>query len=321
MHGGLRKKARGDAFDMSDSEDEAEQLRRKKQMQFKQMTKALISDDRIGQIAQNPKKMAFFNTLADHLEEPDYEFLNEPEMDVGSQSQSQEKDAAGEGKESFESEISIPDSQTSITATSNPLKRKSPTSQEKENRPPPNLRRTAASDNSIARKPISFADVQTSVMELLDDGQVVVPDSQFSESEEDEEDSQSSIVREKRTIIDRLTLSRTASMSSESPAAGNLAFHAPSASTGPGFRVPSLLRRATSNFSAVSASSGPNTPAEGGFRRGGTGKSNIHAQAREAERRSVLEKKDKKREESLKKKVRKAKGRGGILEDLGGGFE
>ena len=317
MHGGLRKKARGDAFDMSDSEDEAEQQRRKKQIQFKQMTKALVSDDRIGAIAQNPKKMAFFNTLADHLEEPDYEFLNEPEMDIDTlQSQ------PAEGKESFDSEISIPDSQASTTLALNPLKRKSPSSQEKENRPPPNLRRTAASDTSIARKPISFADVQTSVMELLDDGRVVIPDSQLSESDEDEEDSQASMVKGKRIIIDRLTLSRTASMDSETPAAGNLAFHAPSAGTGPGFRVPSLLRRATSNFSVVSTnSSGTSTAAESGVRRGGTGRSNIHAQAREAERRSVLEKKDKKREETLKKKVRKAKGRGGILKDLGGGFE
>ena len=50
MGGGLRRKRGGDVFDMSDSEDEAEERRRKKQMQFKQMTKALITDDRIGQI-------------------------------------------------------------------------------------------------------------------------------------------------------------------------------------------------------------------------------------------------------------------------------
>ena len=50
MNGGLRKRRGGDAFDMSDSEDEAEQRRRKKQNEFRQMTKALVADERIGEI-------------------------------------------------------------------------------------------------------------------------------------------------------------------------------------------------------------------------------------------------------------------------------
>lgn len=251
------------------------------------------------------------------MEDPEYEFLNAPEMDFEmetsqSQSQSAENDST---------EISIPDSQTGDSATSaNPLKRKPLDSQEKENRPQPHLRRTAASD-TLARKPITFADIQHSVSELLDDPHIMVPDSQFSESESENE---AAITKptSRKPIIDRLTLSRTASMESESNAAGNLAFHAPSAGTGPGFRVPSLLRRATSNFSAVSTtSSGRDTPTEGAVRRGGTGRSNIHAQAREAERRAVLEKVEMKRKDSMKKKVRKAKGQRSILKDLGGGFE
>ncbi|KAF2706952.1 hypothetical protein K504DRAFT_385581 [Pleomassaria siparia CBS 279.74] len=319
MHGGLRKKQAAGAFDMSDSEDEAEQRRRKKQMQFKQMTKALIADDRIGQIAQNPKKSAFFNTLADHMDDPDYDFLNAPEMEVEMDtSQSQPQSQSAEINDS--TEILIPDSQADTTASpTNPLKRKSLDSQDKENRPPPNLRRTAATDTNIARKPISFADVQTSVMELLDDPRIMVPDSQFSESESESEAAVKPTSR--KPIIDRLTLSRTASMESELGAGGHLAFHAPSASTGPGFRVPSLLRRGTSNLSVVSTGSGTNTPTEGAVRRGGTGRSNIHAQAREAERRAVLEKADQKRKDTLKKKVNKAKGKRSILKDLDGGFE
>lgn len=320
MNGGLRKRRAGDAFDMSDSEDEAEQRRRRKQMQFKQMTKALVSDERIGKIAQNPKQAAFFKTLADHTEDPEYDFLNAPEMEVdmeASQSQSQ----SDEGKEGQDStEMTVPDSQPVDTpALVNPLKRKATNSQEKENRPPPHLRRTAASDN-MSRKPMTIADVQHSVSELLDDPRVLVPASQYSESESELEIEPAKPIRRK-AIIDRLSLSRTASLS-ESNANGNMAFHGPTAGAHqPGFRVPTLIRRATSNSTVSTSSSGTTTPVEGSVRRGGTGRSNIHAQAREAERRAALDKVEKKRKESLKKKVGKARGQRSVLGCLDGGFE
>jgi mediator of replication checkpoint protein 1 len=316
MNGGLRKRRGGDAFDVSDSEDEVEQRRRKRRMEFQKMTKALISDERIGKIAQNPKQAAFFHTLADHFEDPEYEFLDAPEMDVDGEASQSQSDEAKEG------EISVPDSQTvDAAAPINPLKRKSTDSQEKENRPPPHMRRTVLPDN-MSRKPMTLADVQHSVQELLDDNRIVVPDSQYSDS-----DSELEIVPSETTsrkpIIDRLSMSRTAS-NSESAVDSNLAFVAPAAGVHqPGFRVPSLVRRATSNLSAVSTStSGVSTPVEGTVvRRGGTGRSNIHAQAREAERRAALEKVEKKRKETLKKKVGKARGQRSVLRCLDGGFE
>ncbi|KAF2874442.1 MRC1-like domain-containing protein [Massariosphaeria phaeospora] len=319
--GGLRKKAGGNAFEMSDSEDEAQLRQRKKQMDYKKMTKALLADDRIGKIAQNPKQAAFFQTLADHIQDPDYDFLNAPDGDVDMQTSQSQSDENKEGNE----DITVPDSQSldiAAPAPVNPLKRKPTDSQEKENRPPPHLRRTAASD-SLARKPMTFADVQLSVSELLEDTRIVIPDSQYSDSESDAETPVTNPLPRK-PIIDRLTLSRSASAASEADAnAANLAFHAPAAGAQPGFRVPSLIRRATSNLSAASerAKSGVSTPVEGGVRRGGTGRSNIHAQAREAERRAVLDKAEVKRKESLKKKVGKARGSRSVLRDLGGGFE
>jgi mediator of replication checkpoint protein 1 len=211
----------------------------------------------------------------------------------------------------------------------NPLKRKSTDSQEKENRPSPNMRRTAVSDG-IARKPMSMADIEHSVSELLEDPRIMVPDSQYlSDSEEELPDGFPTHTDKphKPTIIDRLTLSRTSTFSdattSATTADANLAFHALSSNAHtPGFRVPSLIRRATSNFSTVSErSSGTNTPVEGGVRRGGTGRSNIHAQAREAERRAVMEKAEGKRKEALRKKAGKARGTRSVLSGLGGGFE
>ncbi|KAF2830448.1 hypothetical protein CC86DRAFT_367209 [Ophiobolus disseminans] len=323
MNGGLRRRAGGrDGFDMSDSEDEEDLRLRKKRAEFQKMNRALLADERIGNIAKDQKKQAFFHTLADFADEGDYEFLEVPaDLGIdGEQSQSQEDDQqAGEGMEV----ITVPDSQIA-DATNNPLKRKSPSNSQKENRPPPNLRRTAGSDN-LTRKPITLADVQHSVSELLEDSRIMVPDSQFSESESDDE-SPAPNVSSRKPIVDRLTLSRTSSISEAATDGGSLAFHAPSrATTAPGFRVPSLIRQATSNLSATSESrrsSGAGTPTES-VRRGGTGKSNIHAQAREAERRLLLEKKDKKRKEVLRKKVSAGRkgGMRSVLGDLGGGFE
>lgn len=128
MNGNLRRRGNvGDAFDMSDSDDEAEQRRRKKQIEFKQMSKALLADERIGKIAQNPKQAAFFNTLADHMEDPEYGFLNMPEemggdMDSQSQGQSQIQDnmESQEGNEGTDITISVAPQLPTPTWRANP---------------------------------------------------------------------------------------------------------------------------------------------------------------------------------------------------------
>lgn len=324
-NGGLRRNVGGAGFDVSDSEDEAEMRQRKKRAAFQQQTRALLADDRVKALHEDQKKQAFFKSLADFADEGDYDFLDLPaEMGIDvPDSQSQETP-----REDDDMNEVIPDSQTThfvaMPAPFNPLKRKSPESSQKENRPPPNMRRTAAPD-SLVRKPMTLADVQNSVSELLDDPRVIIPDSQFSDSEDDGAALPKAASR--KPIVDRLSLSRQSTM--EEGAAGgdgHMAFHAPSRSAAiPGFRVPSLIRQATSNLSTTSQrSSGAGTPTEG-VRRGGTGKSNIHAQAREAERRALLERKEGKRKEALRKKVEGGRKRAGgmrsVLGDLGGGFE
>jgi len=323
--GGLRRHAGGPGFDMSDSEDEAEMRQRKKRAEFQQQTRALLADDRVKALHDDQKKKAFFNSLADFADEADYDFLNMPaDMGVhGEESPSQEAIDEGEGMDDV-----IPDSQAADTASMpapmNPLKRKSAASSQKENRPPPNMRRTAAS-NDLTRKPITLADVQNSVSELLDDPHVLIPDSQFSDSD-DEDAATAPHAASRKPIVDRLSLSRQSTLEEPTSRDANMAFHAPARSAAvPGFRVPSLIRQATSNVSTTSQrSSGAGTPTEG-VRRGGTGKSNIHAQAREAERRERLERKEGKRKEALRKKVEGGRKRAGgmrsVLGDLGGGFE
>lgn len=328
MNGGLRKRAGRDAFDMSDSEDEAEMRQRKKRAEFARMQKALMSDENIGKIAENPKQQAFFKTLADFADDAEYDFLEMPEPKSiyaeESQSQSQSQSQQQDGEE--EAEMVVPDSQTEATdmLPPNPLKRKSPSSSQKENRPPPNMRRA---DNGLSRRPMTLADVQNSVSELLEDSRVVVPDSQYSSDSDSELEIVDKPVR--KAVVDRLTLSRQSTIDDSQDGAGGMAFHAPSRGTTiPGFKVPSLIRQATSNLSAAGDSqrseSRTSQSSEGSVRRGGTGRSNIHAQAREAERRALLEKSEKRRKEVLKKKVDGARRKGGmrsVLGDLSGGFE
>ncbi|KAL6702904.1 hypothetical protein ACN47E_000805 [Coniothyrium glycines] len=319
--GGLRKHAGGQGFDLSDSEDEAEMRQRKKRAEFQKQTNELLKDERVKEISKDERKKAFFNTLADFADEGDYDFLDMP-VELSGPPGSLEQDGA---EEDNATEEVIPDSQTTaISAPINPLKRKSPDSQ-KENRPPPHMRRTPASDD-FTRKPITLVDIQNSVSELLEDSRMIIPDSQYSDAEEEEAESSYRPSR-KASVIDRLTLSRSCTMEEVVGGDANMAFHAPSRATAaPGFRVPSLIRQATSNLSAGSQrSSGASTPTEGVVRRGGTGRSNIHAQAREAERRALLDKKEGKRKEALRRKVEGGRKRAGgirsVLGDLGGGFE
>ncbi|OAG12216.1 uncharacterized protein CC84DRAFT_1226231 [Paraphaeosphaeria sporulosa] len=317
--GAFRKRGVGDAFDMSDSEDEMEMRRRKKQREFDQMFRALKQDEAVGKMAENPKRKAFFATIMDHSDDSDLEFLDDPE-EPAANSASQSDEEKQDKQET--QEVSIPDSQTTH-APPNSLKRKSPAadSQEKENRPPPHLRRTAVAD-AMTRRPISAADIKDSVAELLDDPRDVVPDSQYTSLSDSEDDSSTTpMVRAERVVTNRL--SRTPSLATETSTKSNMAFQAPSTAGAGGFRVPSLIRRATSNLSVASerSTSSAGRSSEGGVRMGGTGRSNIHAQAREAERRAVLDKVEGKRKEALKKKVGLARGKRSVLSRLGGGFE
>ncbi|KAF1836123.1 hypothetical protein BDW02DRAFT_646333 [Decorospora gaudefroyi] len=321
--GGLRGHGAGyNGFDMSDSEDEAEMRQRRKRAAFQKQTNALLQDQKVRALADDDKKKAFFNTLADFADEGDYDFLAVPENETQtSDSQSQERPNGTQGDDDDDN-VTVPDSQVDSLAPVNSLKRKVPDSQsQKENRPPPYMRRTAASD-SLTRRPLTDEDIEHSIKELLDDPRVMVPDSQLSDAEDETIATHAPAITGRKPIIDRLSLSRQSTLAESADA--NLAFHAPSrGAAAPGFRVPSLIRQATSSLSVSSERSTGARAKESGVRRGGTGRSNIHAQAREAERRALLDKKEGKRKEALRRKAeggRKA-GMRSVLGDLGGGFE
>ena len=74
----LRRK-RGADFDLSDSDDDIEARRRIKRKEFAKMRKALLENENIGKIAEDPKKLAFFRAIEDHEDDEDIDFLDQAE--------------------------------------------------------------------------------------------------------------------------------------------------------------------------------------------------------------------------------------------------
>jgi mediator of replication checkpoint protein 1 len=285
--------------------------------------------------AENPKKLAFLRAIEDR-EEEDFDLLDEVEEQPESVPDSQ----AASGNDAEPSDESVPNA-TPV----NPLKRKAPHEQEqsggKENVPPMSHRRRV--DDGTSKRPATLAEIREAVSFLIDEP--LVPDSQVSGSEagSDHEDDYNdekiertaSLRREislttvlgnaRASVVNRLSIVHT---HEEHIGSGPQAFHSAASNSLSGFKVPSLLRRATTNLSSTSSttsssSTTPTTGAENGVRRGGSKKSNIHYQAREAERKKIVEASDRRRKEEVKRSVI-GKGRQSVLGVFGSkgiGFE
>ncbi|KAH7062535.1 MRC1-like domain-containing protein [Macrophomina phaseolina] len=329
-NGNLRRKRGGGLDDLDDSDDEAAERRARKQREFARMRKALLEDEKIGKIAENPKKLAFLRAIEDHDDDEDFSFLDDNGNEEEQQSQSI-ADSQEAAKQDAEEVAPTAQPTTTTTTTENPLKRKATGPAHDENRPPARQRRTLPAPD---RKPTTLAEIRESVSFLIDEP--LVRETQFSASEDEGEEDEPPITRTsfaerrnttKLAVVDRLTLSRENSAASDSTSRP-LAFAAGNKPVGSsGFRVPSLLKRATTNLSTTSTTSNTSNGSTGGgatdagLRRGGSKKSNIHYQAREAERKRVVEAAEMRREEGLRKKVVMGKKRSvlGVLGKAGGG--
>lgn len=318
----LRKK-RGADFDLSDSDDDAEARRKRKRIEFAKMRKALLADEKVGKIAEDPKKLAFLQSIEDRSPDDDFDFLDRPaedsfrvEMDTqedrDSQSQQAPLSAPQESKRKFPLAESVPDSGNM--------------------RPPPAARRT-----TNAKKPASLAEIRESVSFLTEEpGSINIAQEPSSSASEDEENRHTNSHHNPRRtssnpIIDRLSLKRAESASTST--SSRLAFHDPAMNPSiGGFKVPSLLRRATtSQLSAnrpdangISTTALTERAAGGGekgdfVRRGGTKRSSVNFVSREKERRAAVEGVERRRREE---RERVAKERRSGLGTLGvGSFE
>ena len=324
INSGMLRRKRGAEFDLSDSDDDAEARQRRKRREFAKMRKALLENENVGKIAEDPKKIAFLRAIEDREQDDDIDFLNRPaedsfriEPDTQEDHESQSQPTLPEptlGKRKHPLQDSVPDKGNM--------------------RPPSAARRTQAT-----KKPATLAEIRESVSFLIEDpGSINTapdPSSSASEDETRPQDKHHGHPRRRpnpNPIIDRLSLKRAESATAASTS--RLAFHDPSTSNPSigGFKVPSLLRRATTANLAAADSNGISTLAtamteraagggeKGDFvRMGGTKKSSVNYFTRELEKGKVIEGVERRRKEE---RERLAKGRTMRLGGLGiGAFE
>lgn len=325
-----RRRGADDDFDLDDSDDERVARRREKQREFAKMRRALLADDKVGELAENPKKAAFFKAIEDREVEDDFDldFLgenendsqNESTQDVAPESQAEgDDDSAQDGK-----------------------KRKRPleaTAEDATNRPPPHLRRTPAS--AMSKKPATLAEIRETLSFLtetpeydsfhedasLDEANGEEDDSNTANPEDaqaEDEDPQPEFAvpshprRTRAPVVDRLALLRKASSNSASGSgsgsgSGNtkLAFHGGSAEGPVGFRPPQLLRRVTSGSSSSSSSNASHRVTKSGAsgpKKGGA--VNSYTAAREKEREKQLRMKQRNGGSNIAKLLSKHSGGG-----------
>ncbi|OBT97430.1 hypothetical protein VE01_04379 [Pseudogymnoascus verrucosus] len=248
---GMLRKKRGADYDLSDSDDDGEARRRMKRREFAKMRKALLEDEQIGKIAENPKRAAFLRAIEDRGDDQDMIFLDDEIVDAENAASSQ---PIVDDEDSQDATV-VPNSQPD--AAPGALKRKATT--EPQARLPPNLRRTKA---LASKRPTSLSEIRASVSSLIDDPNAMHAPAEDSDSDieiEGTESTDSGKGKENHdpfarrhsgaTVVDRMSLKRQSS--TEMSSATRLAFAASSATAG--FKVPPLLRRATTNSSAASS--------------------------------------------------------------------
>jgi mediator of replication checkpoint protein 1 len=94
LQNGMLRKKRGAGFDLDDDSDDEylqqERRRRMKRRQMAQIRQALLRDEKLGKIAEDPKKRAFFRVLqGEEEEEEDFLDVAEEEIDANLQVESQ----------------------------------------------------------------------------------------------------------------------------------------------------------------------------------------------------------------------------------------
>ncbi|KJR81819.1 mediator of replication checkpoint protein 1 [Sporothrix schenckii 1099-18] len=361
-----RKRGAGGAgdYDLSDSDDGGEARRRMKRRQFARMQQALFADERVSKVAENPRNQAFLRTIEDRGSDDEMDFIfdgaaEHPAAASTSTSTTATASTASPAVPGVDTTTSIPDSQPSGP----PAPTAATVQKQQQNHP----RRRRLSANP-GKKPANLGEIRESLSSLLEDyhndgsNLSIVADSEFgSDGEEQEDDGNkeneplaaavatgaSAVVRRRPgrshnvQVVDRISLKRNNSNMSSASASSAASTSSSSASSttmggggvslglGPtGFRVPALLRRATtnslvSNGSASSSSSSNNSTSsdknnsynsagklgdkdDGKIKKNASKMSGIHYFARENERRAAIAASDKRRQA---KKAKNAEGR------------
>ncbi|KAI2927910.1 hypothetical protein CBS63078_2015 [Aspergillus niger] len=157
--GALRRRRNADdEFDLDDSDDELLARRREKQREFARMRKALLADEKIGEIAENPKKAAFFRAVEDRDSDDDvgFDFLDEPQESTQTDDPSSQDNTTPQPNDNNSNNRKRPLDQdpTSETHSLPP-------------RPPPHLRRTKPV-SAMSKKPATLAEIRETLSFLTE---------------------------------------------------------------------------------------------------------------------------------------------------------
>lgn len=317
--GMLRRKRGGDWDDLDDEDDGGEARRRLKRRQFAKMQRALFSDERISKVAENPRNQAFLKTIEDAGSDDDMDFLFAPPPRVpGLDSQdSQASDAS-----TTPAAVTIPDSQPGAPAHPRRTKTK----------PPSNIGDIRHSLSNLLDEPLHSTS-SSSVIPATDLDSGSDDDDDDNEPDADDEPTPTTTAakenhnprrRPAAPVVDRISLKRNSSSLSTTSTASNRQAFTTTASTG-GFKVPALLRRATTNslISSGASSTGVTTETASGsgagpakIKKSAGKRSGISYLARENERRAAVSEMEARREA---KKWKGAEGRGKVVGGLFGG--
>ncbi|PHH79493.1 hypothetical protein CDD82_2361 [Ophiocordyceps australis] len=226
---GMLRRKRGADFDLSDSDDGGAARRRMRRRQFNKMQKALFADERIQKIAQDPGNQAFLRTIEDHDSEDELEVV----------------EAATEGPEPT---MDSQDDGPALVPDSQPTHRK------------------AVMDDSLGRnprrtkngkKPSNIGEVRQTLSSLLAEREVsVIPATEIGSDSDDDDDNagwptrgadKENAGRRAKSVVNRISLNRNMT---DPSGQSRLAFAAASSSS-TAIRIPTLLRRATTNSSLL----------------------------------------------------------------------
>ncbi|KAK5164876.1 uncharacterized protein LTR77_009540 [Saxophila tyrrhenica] len=358
--GMMRRNRAANAFDLD--EDEGEIALRRRQMRQQEEAKkrrALLKDENIASLADGKRskgKEAFLKAIADDDGGDDLLDVGDDDEDTGpatqddsTQSQSQQaasgalqetsgnKRKAGEGPENVE-RPPVKQRRTEASAF------KKPTS----------LLEVKESVSFLLEESHGGTTVGPSVLDIGSDSENEYGEADFGEDDDDAEveaeqsrqndggfapntasfdakamppprlpaSQRRTAAPAKPAVVDRLSLKRGASSGSDS--AHSRTAWAANPSSG-GFKVPSLLRRATTNTTSMANDRGVSTPnlsrENSGVKMGGSKKSSLAYQARAEERKAIVEASTKRREENTARIAQMRRNSNALSRGLAGRFE
>ncbi|KAL6237655.1 MRC1-like domain-containing protein [Aspergillus navahoensis] len=227
-----RRRNNDDEFDLDDSDDELLARRRQKQREFARMRNALLADEKVGELAENPKKAAFFRAIEDRDDDDDagLDFLG---YEQASATQDESQDGAAQA----------PEGESNSNKRKRPME---PAAEDVNNRPPPHLRRKPAS--TMSKKPATLAEIREAVSFLTERPEYDSFQEDASiDDDEGEQHANADNEDDDGHELDEPTV--TSRQHDPSPAVG---FRHPRRTRGPVVDRLALLRQASSNSASTS---------------------------------------------------------------------